>query len=62
MRDQQTNQLAYAHLSGIEDVTLSGTDNSSHKGNAFKFQSADDSNVVVNVDANGNITIGCYYL
>lgn len=62
MRDQQTHQLKYTHLSVIEDVTLSGTDNSSHAGNAFKFQSASDSNVVVNVDANGNITIGCYYV
>lgn len=47
---------------GSSDITLSGTDSSSHTGSAFKFQSADDSNIIVNVDANGVITIGCYYL
>ena len=63
MRDQQTHQLTYANLSGVGgEVTLSGTDNSSHKGSEFKFQSADDSNIIVNVDANGVITIGAYYL
>ena len=63
MRDQHTHQLAYTHLSGVGgEVTLSGTDSSSHTGNEFKFQSASDSNIIVNVDANGNITIGCYYL
>ena len=62
MRDQQTHQLKYTHLSVVEDVTLSGTDNSSHAGNAFKFQSASDSNIIVNVDANGVITLGAYYL
>ena len=63
MRDQQTHQLTYANLSGVGgEVTLSGTDNSSHKGSEFKFQSADDSNIIVNVNANGVITIGCYYV
>lgn len=63
MRDNVDHCIKYADLSGIGgDVTLSGTDSSSHTGSAFKFKSADDSNIIVNVDANGNLTIACYYL
>lgn len=61
MRDRTDHCIKYANLSGV-GTTLSGTDNSSHYGHEFKFQSADDSNIIVNVDANGVITIGAYYL
>lgn len=60
MRDNTNHCVKYVNLSGI-GTTLSGTDNSSHTGSAFKFQSADDSNIIVNVN-NGVITIGAYYL
>lgn len=65
MRDQQTHQISYAHLSGIGsggDVTLSGTDSSSHTGTAFKFQSAANSNISVTIDNTGVMTVGVYYI
>ena len=61
MRDKTDHCIKYANLSGV-GTTLSGTDNSSHYGHEFKFQSASDSNIIVNVDANGVITLGAYYL
>lgn len=47
---------------GGGDVTVTGTDESSHTGTEFKFVSATDSNIVVSVDSLGNMTIGAYYL
>ena len=65
MRDQQTHKISYAHLSGVGsggDVTLSGTDSSSHTGTAFKFQSAANSNISVTIDNTGVMTVGAYYI
>ena len=63
LRNREGNCVAYGSLSAIGgEVDLSGTDGSHKKGSAFKFKSADDSNIIVNIDANGVITIGAYYL
>ena len=63
LRNREDNCVAYGSLSAIGgEVDLSGTDGSHKKGSAFKFKSADDSNIIVNIDANGVITIGAYYL
>lgn len=47
---------------GSGDITLSGTDNSSHKGSEFRFVSAANSNISVSIDPNGQIVFGCYYI
>ena len=63
LRNREDNCVAYGSLSAIGgEVDLSGTDGSHKKGSAFKFKSADDSNIIVNIDNNGVITVGCYYL
>ena len=62
-------QLSYAAFSaaclsggGGGDVTLSGTDGSSHKGNAFRFQAFANSNISVSIDNAGTMTIGAFYI
>lgn len=63
MRDNTDHCVKYANLSGIGgEVDLSGTDGTHKKGSAFKFKSADDSNIIVSIDNNGVIELGCYYL
>ena len=57
-----TLQMACLSGGGSGELTLSGTDNSSHKGNAFKFQSATNSNISVMIDNTGVMTIGTYYI
>lgn len=62
-------QISYAAFSaaclsggGGGEVTLSGTDGSSHRGNAFRFQSFANSNISVSIDNAGTMTIGAYYV
>ena len=57
-----TLQIACLSGGGSGDITLSGTDSSSHTGTAFKFQSATNSNISVTIDNTGVMTIGAYYI
>lgn len=47
---------------GGGEITIAGTDGSSHEGDTFTFESATDSNVIVTVDGDGVMKIGVYYL
>lgn len=47
---------------GGGEITVYGTDNSMYAGSEFHFASAADSNVSVNIDDSGVMTIGVYYL
>ena len=57
-----TLQMACLSGGGSGELTLSGTDSSSHTGTAFKFQSATNSNINVTIDNTGVMTIGAYYI
>lgn len=47
---------------GDGEITITGTDGSSHKGAAFAFASDDYSNVSVKVEDGGTIKVGVYYV
>lgn len=59
--NQSTNQEINIPQGG-GDVTVKGTDNSTHTGNSFTLKSASNSNVTAVVDSYGNITLGVYYV
>lgn len=47
--------------SGDAEITIEGTDNSSHKGDKFTFESAQYSNVSVSVDGS-TLKVGAFYI
>lgn len=47
---------------GTGEVTLSGTDDSSHTGSVFSIKSGYDSNIVAKVGEDGSVTIDVYYV
>ena len=56
LRNREDNCVAYGSLSSVGgEVDLSGTDGTHKKGSKFKFQSAQDSNIIVSIDNNGVI-------
>lgn len=58
----QTTDTSITIPTGGGDVTVKGTDNSTHTGNSYALKSATNSNVTATVDANGNLTLGVYYV
>lgn len=47
---------------GSGEITVTGTDGSSHEGDAFTFASAADSNLSVTIAADGTMTFSVYYV
>lgn len=59
--------MKYIHLSADAgpqggDITINGTDQTSHTGDTFTFESKSDSNVVVTVGSDGKLQIGVYWV
>lgn len=61
-KDGTTWTDIYCLSGGGGEVSVYGTNNSMFAGSEFHFASASDSNVSVNIDSSGVMTVGVYYL